>query len=451
MAKRQIKLGAFLQPNGNHTAAWRHPEVQADLPVNFAEYKKMAQLAEAAKFDMIFLADGVAVRERDEPPGSLCRTSNVVDFEPLTLLAALAPQTSHIGLVATASTTYNEPYHIARKFASLDQLSGGRMGWNVVTSWTDEEARNFGREEGLPKEVRYDRAREFVQVALGLWETWEADAFLRDKQSGLFFDPAKLHVLNHRGRYFQVRGPLNVARSPQGRPIVIQAGASDAGRELAAATADVIYAAQPELAGAQEYYADVKTRAAAYGRAPDDIRIMPGLLPIIGRTEAEAQDLYHEMQELIDPIVGVSLLSWTMGDLSGFPVDGPVPDQPDKARMSRGTLMYKIARERNLTIRQLYQMVAIGRAHRVVIGTPAQIADAMEDWLLRDAADGFNVLPAIMPRGLMDFVDLVVPELQRRGLFRTQYEGVTMRENLGLRPPQPPSRRVTELLESVEA
>ena len=267
MPKNQMKLGVSMRGLGYFVSAWRHPDVPADGQMRLDHYVDVTRTAERGLFDMAFLADGVAVRERDGPPGSLCRTNNIVDFEPLTLLAALAPQTRNVGLVATASTTYNEPYHIARKFASLDHLSGGRIGWNVVTSWTDQEAQNFGQEHGLPKEVRYDRAREFVQVVLGLWETWEADAFVRDKQSGLFFDPAKLHVLNHKGKYFQVRGPLNVARSPQGRPIIIQAGASDAGRELAAATADVIYAAQPEIEGAQEYYSDVKGRAEKYRRA----------------------------------------------------------------------------------------------------------------------------------------------------------------------------------------
>ncbi len=450
MPKNQMKLGVSMRGLGYFVSAWRHPDVPADGQMRLDHYVDVTRTAERGLFDMAFLADGVAVRERDDPPGSLCRTNNIVDFEPLTLLAALAPQTRNVGLVATASTTYNEPYHIARKFASLDHLSGGRIGWNVVTSWTDQEAQNFGQAHGLPKEVRYDRAREFVQVVLGLWETWEADAFVRDKQSGLFFDPAKLHVLNHKGKYFQVRGPLNVARSPQGRPIIIQAGASDAGRELAAATADVIYAAQPEIEGAQEYYSDVKGRAEKYGRSPNDIKIMPGLLPIMGSSEAEAQDIYHGLQKLIDPMVGLSLLTTHMGDLSGYPVDGPVPDQPEKATMSRGTLMYRIAKERGMTIRQLYEMVAIGRAHRVVIGTPLQVVDAMEDWFRNGAADGFNVLPALMPQGLRDFVAQVVPELQRRGLFRQSYEGRTMRENLGLPEPKPPSARVTQLLESAE-
>jgi alkanesulfonate monooxygenase len=342
--------------------------------------------------------------------------------------------TQRVGLVATASTTYNEPYHVARKFASLDHISGGRAGWNVVTSVTDMEAQNFNRDKAPGYDVRYDRAAEFVEVVRGLWESWEDDAFLRDKASGINYLPEKLHVLDHKGPHFQVRGPLNIARTPQGAPIIVQAGASEQGRELAAATADVVYAAAQTLEDAQAYYASVKGRMAKYGRDPDHLKIMPGIMAVPGASRQEAQDKYDVLQARVDPLVGLAALANYLGDLSDHDLDGPVPEPPNRRMHSRAQIFLDIARRGNLTIRQLYLSVAGGNGHRLVIGTPADIADAMEDWFQHDAADGFNILPPWLPGGLEDVVDMVVPELQRRGVYRTAYEGRTLRENLGAAP-----------------
>lgn len=432
MPKRTIKLGVSMIGLGYHLANWRHPDAPADGNMSLPHFMRVIQAAERGLFDMGFLADGVGIRFHDEPKGALCRTAKNVQFEPLTLLSALAMVTKNIGLVATASTTYNEPYHVARKFASLDHISGGRAGWNVVTSVTDMEARNFNRDVAPGYDVRYDRAAEFVEVVRGLWDSWEDDAFVRDKVSGINYDPAKLHVLNHSGPHFKVAGPLNVARTPQGAPVIVQAGASEQGRELAAATADVVYAAAQTLEAAQAYYASVKGRMAKYGRHPDELKIMPGLMAIPGRTRQEAQDRYDVLQELVDPLVGLGALSNYLGDLSAYPLDGPVPEPPNRRMHSRAGIFLDIARRDNLTIRQLYLSVAGGNGHRTVIGTPADIADAMEEWFHHEAADGFNILPPWLPGGLEDVVDMVVPELQRRGLYRTAYEGRTLRENLGI-------------------
>src|SRR6266700_2862728 len=328
--KGQIKLGAFLMNTGHHVAAWRHPGAQEDGGLNFPHYRRLAQTAERAKFDMVFLADGVAVR-RELNPESLSRQGQLVHFEPLTLLSALAAVTDHVGLVATASTTYNEPYHIARKFASLDYLSGGRAGWNVVTSATEAEAKNFNRDRHMEHGLRYERAREFLRVTKGLWDSWDDDAFLRDKASGIYLDPEKLHVLNHQGEHFSVRGPLNVARPVQGYPVIIQAGASDDGRDFAASTAEVIFTAQPTLEEAQAFYASIKGSLSKYGRTPDQVKIMPGIFPVIGKTEAEAKEKYDQLQALIHPKVGLALLSGLIGgfDLSSYPLDGPLPDIPE--------------------------------------------------------------------------------------------------------------------------
>jgi alkanesulfonate monooxygenase len=392
----------------------------------------IARTAERGLFDMVFLADGVALRQRDEPAGSLCRSNQNVELEPLTMLSAVAMMTSRIGLVATASTTYNEPYHVARKFASLDHISHGRAGWNVVTSWSEAEAKNFNREQHLDYDIRYDRAAEFVDVVKGLWDSWDDDAFLHDKASGTFYDPAKMHVLAHKGRHFAVRGPLTVARTPQGRPIIVQAGASPQGQNIAAASADIVFTAQMSLADAQAYYASVKQRLAAHGRTQDAVKIMPGLLPIIGRTEKEARAKHQHLQDLIHPLVGLAHVFGPMGDLSGYDVDGPVPDPIDPEMRSRAKVMLDLARRENLTIRELYLRVSAGRGHHTVIGTPAQIVDTMQTWVEAGAADGFNIIPARLPGGIEDFVDLVVPELQRRDLFRTEYESTTLRGNLGI-------------------
>lgn len=433
---RQIKLGAFLMQTGHHIAAWRHPEAQADAPVNFRHYAELARRAEAAKFDAIFLADSVGVRNTDL--ASLSRTARSDHFEPLTLLSALAAVTEKIGLIATVSTTYNEPYHVARKFASLDHISGGRSGWNLVTSSGQGEAQNFNLDEHVEHARRYARAAEFHDVVLGLWDSWEDDAFLRDKHSGQYFDPAKLHPLRHRGEHFSVRGPLNVSRSPQGRPVVVQAGASPAGRDLAARTAEVIFVAHQTFDEARAFYRDIKGRAVEYGRDPDDIKIMPGIFPVIGRSQAEAEDKFERLQDLIHPVVGVQLLSNMIGgfDLSGYPVDGPLPDIPEtNGGKSRQQLLIDLARRDNLTIRQLYLRIAGARGHQQVVGTPQSVADQLQQWFEEDGADGFNIMSPWLPGGLDDFIELALPELRRRGLFRTEYSGATLRQHLGLARP----------------
>jgi FMN-dependent oxidoreductase (nitrilotriacetate monooxygenase family) len=434
----QLRLGAFLYPSGHHIAAWRHPEAQADAGVNFRHYVKLAQAAEAAKFDLVFLADGVGTRGDNVEFLSRTAHSYVAQFEPITLLSALAAVTEHVGLVATASTSFNEPYHVARKFASLDHISGGRAGWNLVTSSNEHEAKNFNRDKHFEHAERYERAIEFAEVVEGLWDSWEDDAFLRDKDQGRFFDPERRHVLDHKGRFFQVRGPLNVARSPQGHPVVVQAGSSEAGRDLAARTAEVIFTAQQTLEDAIDFYSDVKGRLAQYGRHPDDLKIMPGVFPIVGRSESEAREKFEQLQALIDPKVGLALVSGLTGgfDLSGYPLDGPIPELPEtNASKSRQLLTLELARRENLTIRQLYLRVAGARGHWQLVGTPAQIVDQLEERFVKGGADGYNVMPPVLPAGLDDFVELVIPELRRRGLFRSEYEGRTLRDNLGLRRP----------------
>jgi FMN-dependent oxidoreductase (nitrilotriacetate monooxygenase family) len=435
VGRKQIKLGAFLYPTGHHLAAWRHPESTADAGMNFAHYVELAQLAERGLFDMLFVADNLTVWEGDE--SSIGHFSYVAWFEPVTLMSALAAVTSHIGLVCTSSTTYDEPFHIARRFASLDLISGGRAGWNLVTSAKAAEAQNFGPEAHLPKDERYLRAREFAEVVTGLWDSWEPDAFIRDKASGTFFDTGKLHPLHHRGEHFKVRGPLNVGPSPQGRPILVQAGASDDGRELAAETADVIFTAHGNIASAQAFYADVKDRVRKHNRDPDDVKIMPGFFVTVGRSTDEARDKFEALQNLIHPKAGLLLLSnYLAMDMSAYDIDGPVPELPaSKTRSSRAQLLVDLAKRDNLTIRQLYMRIAGARGHHQLYGTPVEIADTLEQWFREGAADGFNIMPPILPQSLQEFVQSVIPELQRRGLFRTSYEGKTLRESLGLKWP----------------
>ena len=446
MTKQQshMKLGAFLQATGHHVAGWRHPDAEPDAGRSIAHYRQIAQTAERAKFDALFLADGVAIRAHDTD--TLYRTARGATFEPLTLLSALSAVTDRIGLVATVSTTYNEPFHVARKFASLDHLSDGRAGWNVVTSWSDAEARNFNLEKHPEHGARYERAEEFVDVVKGLWDSWEDDAFTLDKVSGTHFDPAKLHTLNHHGRHFSVRGPLNVARPVQGHPVIVQAGSSERGQELAARTAEVIFTAQQSLEDAQKFYAGLKGKLAKYGRDPSQLKIMPGVFPVVGRTEAEAQEKHEQLQSLIHPSVGLAMLSHHLGgiDLSSYPLDGPVPHnlQEPNGTKSRFQLVTGIAHKEHLTLRQLSLRVATARGHWSLYGTPESIVDRLEDWFLHGAADGFNIMPPTLPGGLDDFVALVLPELRRRGLFRSEYEGRTLRDHLGLaRPPHQHYRR----------
>jgi FMN-dependent oxidoreductase (nitrilotriacetate monooxygenase family) len=326
---------------------------------------------------------------------------------------------------------------LARKFASLDHVSRGRAGWNLVTSGNHTAALNFSRDEHMAKDQRYIRAREFAEVVMGLWDSWDDDAFERNRDSGIFFDPKKMHTLNHVGDHFKVKGPLNVARSPQGRPVLVQAGASHDGKQLAAETAEVVFTATPTIEEGRAFYSDLKSRMAAFGREPDELKIMPGFFVTVGDTQEEAQEKREVLQRLIHPEVGIALLSQRMGlDLSGYDVDGPLPDVPqDKVISSRVTLLMDMARRENMTIRQLYTQIAGGRGHYDICGTPAHIADVMQEWFETGAADGFNVMPPVFPDSLSDFVDKVVPELQRRGLFRTHYEGTTLRENLGLARP----------------
>ncbi len=440
MGKKQMKLGLSMRYMGYHVGAWRHRDTVKGGNSMLQTFLGVAQTAERAKFDMVFLADGIGVRLDDKPKGSLCRSHHNVELEPLTLLSALAALTQNIGLVATASTTYNEPFHIARKYGSLDQISGGRAAWNVVTSWSDQEAWNFSMSKQLDYDTRYERAAEFVDVVTGLWDSWDGDAFIIDKESGVFFDDRKMHVLDHVGKHFSVRGPLSVRRSPQGRPVLVQAGVSEPGQQIAAQHCDMVFMAKNDLKSAQDYYASVKGRLEGYGRQRSDLLMMLGLTPIVGRTRDEAQEKYEELESLIDPIVGLQLLYRSFGDLSHLPLDGPVP-KPDLEKVglkSSAQMYYDLAQKNNLTIRQLYKKLGMAQEHKTVVGTAKDVADEMQSWFEAGAADGFNITPTHLPQGIDDFVELVLPELRRRGLFREEYEGTTLRENLGL--PVPKSR-----------
>lgn len=432
MAK-QIKLGAFLPGGGQHIAAWRHPGQPADGATSFAFHKQLAQTAERGLFDAYFLADGLAAPAAGGTEGG---SAKIAGFEPITLFSALAPLTKNIGFIATASTTYEEPYNLARKFASLDLISGGRAGWNVVTTATDAAAHNFNLDTQHPHEYRYQRAAEHVDVVKKLWDSFEDDTFLRDKEAGVFFDADKVHAAHHRGKFFKVKGPLNVPRSPQGQPVIVQAGQSESGRALAAATAEVIFTSHQHLHTAQAFYRDIKARARAVGRNPDHVLIMPGVAPFVGRTEEEAQEKYRQLTSLIVESDGIALLNGLAGggiNLADYDLDGPLPPLPVTEGMkSRPELIRQIADENNFTIRQLYQWVATARGHFTVIGSAEQVADTLQAWFENEAADGFNILPPWLPDGLDDFIELVLPILQQRGLFRTAYEGTTLRENLGL-------------------
>lgn len=436
---RKIRLGAFLPGSGQHIAAWRHPDQPADGATSFAFHAELAREAERGLFDAYFLADGLAVAFGGSTEGG---NAKVAGFEPVTLFAALAPLTKNLGFIATASTTYEEPYNTARKFASLDLISDGRAGWNVVTTATEAAARNFNLDRQLPHADRYKRAVEHVEVVRKLWDSFEDDAFIRDKDSGLFYDTDRVHHANHAGEHFKVKGPLNVSRSPQGHPVIVQAGQSDDGRGLAAATAEVIFTAHQRLDTAQEFYRDIKARARGLGRDPGHILIMPGVSPFVGRSEAEAREKYDRLTSLILEEDGIALIKGLTGgslDVTGLDLDGPLPElEHTEGNQSRQALIRQIADENGFTIRQLYQWVASARGHFTVVGTPAQIADILQEWFENEGADGFNILPPWLPAGLTDFVDLVIPELQRRGLFRTGYEGRTLRENLGL--PYPVNR-----------
>jgi FMN-dependent oxidoreductase (nitrilotriacetate monooxygenase family) len=433
-----MRLGAFMRPISIHTAAWRYPGAFADANFNFAHLRRFAQTLERGRFDAFFMADHLAVMNM--PTRALQRSATVASFDPLTLLPALAAVTDHLGLIATASTSYNEPYHVARKFASLDHLSGGRAGWNVVTSANPHEAMNFGRDEHLEHDERYRRAREFFDVVTGLWDSFADDAFVRDVANGIYFDPARMHVLDHKGEFFSVRGPLNVARPVQGWPVIVQAGASETGRQFAAEIAEVVFSGISNLEDARRYYADVKGRAEALGRSRDHLKILPGAFVVVGDTLREARERKDRLDGLVHPDSSVATLSVLLGtDVSGMDLDGPLPEMPESnaSRSSRQKLV-DMANRDNLTVRQLAQIVGGSFGTLEMVGPPAMVADQMEEWFRSDASDGFNVMFPYVPGGLDDFVDRVVPELQRRGLFRREYEGRTLRENLGL--PRPENR-----------
>jgi FMN-dependent oxidoreductase (nitrilotriacetate monooxygenase family) len=439
MATRQIKFNAFMRPASIHTGAWRYPGAWPDMNFNFAHIKEAIQKLEAAKFDAFFMADHMAVLNM--PMDALKRSHTSTSFEPFTLLSALSGATERIGLVATASTTFDEPYHIARRFASLDHISGGRAGWNLVTSSQQAEALNFNRDIHYRHGERYDRAREFAQVVVGLWDSWDDDAFVRDKASGQMFIPDKMHALDHKGQHFSVRGPLNIQRPPQGHPVIVQAGGSDDMMAVAAEFAEVIFCVPLTLEAGQAFYRDLKTRAARYGRAPDHIKIMPGLSAVIGRTEAEANEQYEYLQSLIHPIVAREILSTIFAgyDFARHPLDGPMPDvPPNEGSLATQQQIMAMARRENLTLLQTAMRAAGARGKSVIKGTPEQVADYIETWFVNEACDGFNIMPPFLPGAFDDFVELVIPELQRRGLFRTDYEGRTLREHLGL--PRPVSR-----------
>ncbi|MBK1659087.1 LLM class flavin-dependent oxidoreductase [Paracraurococcus ruber] len=441
MTQPRLKLAAFFFTPGSHSAGWRHPEAVPETDMSFAHYVSMAQTAERGLMDCIFFQDTAALNGSAAlDGGSPWRTAagRQVFPEPATLIAALAPVTTNLGLVATATTTYGDPYTIARRFGSVDHISGGRAGWNLVTSQIEDEAGNFGFDRHPDHGHRYERAEEFFDVVAGLWDSFEDGAFPRNKETGQFLDPSKGHILNHQGEFFRVRGPLNLPRSPQGRPVVAQAGSSEPGRRLASRVADMIFTAQSVLSEGQAFYRDIKARAVAHGRRPDDVKVMPGFMAITGPDEAAAQARYESLQSLIDDTTAMRLLARLCGDLDihRFPLDGPLPDlPPSNAARARQEHLVAKARRENLTIRQVARYLGTSLGHQMVVGAPARIADVMQEWLEAGAADGFTLLFPYYPKPLEDFVEFVVPELQRRGIYRTQYEGKTLRENLGVAVP----------------
>jgi alkanesulfonate monooxygenase len=432
---KQLHLGAFMRPVGIHTAWWRYPGAYPDANFNLKHLVRFIQTLERGRFDAFFMADHLAVLNMPMP--ALRRSGTATSFEPLTLLSALAMVTERIGLIATGSTTFDEPYHVARRFASLDHISAGRAGWNIVTTSNPDAALNFGLTEHVEHDERYRRAQEFFDVVTGLWDSWADDAWLRDQQSGIFFDPAKMHVLDHKGEHLSVRGPLNIARPVQGWPVIVQAGASDAGRQFAAETAEAIFASSRTIEDGRRFYADMKARVRAAGRRPEHMKILPGALVIVARTHAEAEEKRRLLDSLVHPDSSLPNLSMRLGvDASNFDLDGPLPEIPqtNASQSSRDTLV-AIAKRDNLTVRQLAEMVG-GHGGLQMVGTAAEIADTMQEWLETEASDGFNIMFHTVPEGLDDFVDMVVPELQRRGLFRREYEGTTLRDHLGLPRPE---------------
>jgi N-acetyl-S-(2-succino)cysteine monooxygenase len=435
-ATRQMHLGVFVLGAGNHSAGWRW-EGAAVSNHDLAVIQEIARIAERGKFDLLFISDGLDY-EAGDLPSFMCR------FEPTSLISVLSACTSRLGLGATVSTSFTEPYNVARIFASIDHLSGGRAAWNVVTSSRAKAALNFSLERQMDHELRYARANEFVDVVRGLWDCWADGALVADKATGQYIDDGKIRPLDHKGRFFQVKGPINIARCPQGHPVIIQAGGSPSGLDLAARTADVVFSVVQELESAKKAYADLKGRMAKYGRSPDQLAVLPGVMPIIGRTEAEAKDKLSRLQSWLTPTNALTLVTGRIGyDVSGHPLDGPVPPPPaSEGGRTFHRVLYEMARRQNMTLRDLYNLTAAARGHWVICGTPARIADILEEWFVEGAADGYNILPAYFPGAFAEFVDLVVPELQRRGLFRRDYEGTTLRDHFGLpRVPAPARQR----------
>ena len=435
-----MHIGAIVDPYGNHPAAWLAADAPMGAEVDIDHYINLARIAERGALDFMFFADVPAIRD-----GNVEAISRwplyASQFEPVTLLGALATATSRIGLAATASTSFWEPYNLARQFASLDHISHGRVGWNVVTTSQPAAALNFGTAPRGSHADRYAQAKEFIDVVLGLWRSWDDAAFVRDRATGRFFDPAKLQRLNHAGPHYAVRGPLNVPRTPQGHPVIIEAGASEPGKELAAETAEVVFVSERSVERARAFYADQKSRLAKFGRAPDSLKILVGLHAVIGRTRGEAEDKLAALSARIHPDVGRELISIDLDyvDLSDVAPDSPVPESKIPRATEGGKSYFgavqTLLREGGTTLRQLYEAYATGRGGWVVVGSPQDIADKMEEWFTTQAADGFMVGLPMLPSGMTDFVDLVVPELQRRGLFRTAYSGTTLREHLGLARP----------------
>jgi len=438
----QMHICAFIMATGHHVASWRYPGVPLENGTNFQYWANLARIAERGKLDAIFLYDGAAISNMPLEPMS--RSDRATFFDPMTLLSALAVVTEKIGLVSTSSSTYDQPFYVARRYLSLDHLSGGRAAWNLVTGVNVREALNFGAAP-MAHAQRYERAREFAEVVLGLWDSWADDAFVMDKESGRFFDPAKVQPLNHAGKYFTCAGPMCVPRSPQGRPVMVQAGGSEPGKELAAETAEMVYTVQSDFESGREFYADLKGRMAKYGREPHELKVMPGVYTIVGRSEQEAEDKYGALRELVTEDIAKASLAVCLGgaDVLSMPFDGPVPDGlSTNAGTTHLKTMIKIAQDGNLSLRDLaIEVAASGYGHWTVRGTPVQVADQLEQRFRGGAADGFNLMPATQPGGLEDFVDLVLPELRRRGLFRSDYTGSTLRDHLGL---QPPARRIAK-------
>ncbi|MQW74855.1 NtaA/DmoA family FMN-dependent monooxygenase [Nocardioides sp. dk4132] len=430
-----LHLNLFLYPGGHHEAAWRHPDTDISRVLDITYYQALARKAEGAKLDAIFFADGPSLADN-------IRYASRFRLEPLTWMSAIAAVTSRIGLIGTASTTYTEPYNLARQFASLDHLSNGRAGWNIVTTGAAGAAANFGLPEHPPHADRYARAEEYLEVVTRLWDSWEDEALVIDQDSGIFADTDRIHRVDHVGREFSVAGPLNLPRSPQGRPVYVQAGSSDDGRGFAARWAEAIFTAHQTLASAQEFYADIKERARGLGRDPGSVLVLPGISPVIAATEAEARVLHDRLNALTQPAYSLEVLHHTLGvDLSGYDLDGPVPAEAvrldgERSASSRAQLVVDIVEREQPTIRQLMHRLAGARGHRVVVGTAEQVADQMQLWHESGAADGFNVMPPWLTGGFDRFVEGVLPILRERGLFRHEYDGTTLREHLGLeRPP----------------